>query len=595
MIFNKRHFLEFCKQLRIESKEKGLIPLVLNGAQLKFVDEVAVGLNEEDIHNFIILKGRQLGISTICIALDLYWNFKHKGLQGTLVTHDEATRDFFRSTINSYMMYLPRTHKIPVKVHNRTQLIFKNNSRFVYQVAGTRKSGNLGRSTASSFAHATEVAFWGDEEGLKSFEATLADNNPDRLYVWESTANGYNHFHEMWETAKRSITQKAVFIGWWLNEQYRAEPDSQVYEAYWDGSLTSSEQAWVNNVYRLYKYEVRPEQIAWWRWRLEEKMHGDETMMMQEFPPTEDDAFVLTGAQFFTSERVSKAYRHAMDYEQDFQSMRFQFSERFDETELRPTTALNAELKIWKMPQKGAYYVIGADPAYGSSDWADRFAIQVLRCYADGLEQVAEYATDTCNTYQFAWVIAYLAGAYGNTMVNLEINGPGQAVWNEILNLKRLAANNAPGVANGVGDVLGNMRNYLYRRTDAVGGGGLAWHWKTTFDTKARMMHLTKDTFERENLRVRSLDCIDEMKSIVNDGGSIEASGRGKDDRVIALALATVAWGEWLRYDLQQAGHTFASANRRDEINSVEQTQVGTQVMNFFKRIGIADINPANN
>ena len=47
---------------------------------------------------------------------------------------------------------------------------------------------------------------------------------------------------------------------------------------------------------------------------------------------------------------------------------------------------------------------VGADPAYGSSDWADRFCIQVYRCYADGLDRVAEFATSELNTYQFAWV-----------------------------------------------------------------------------------------------------------------------------------------------------------------------------------------------
>jgi hypothetical protein len=73
-----------------------------------------------------------------------------------------------------------------------------------------------------------------------------------------------------------------------------------------------------------------------------------------------------------------------------------------------------ATLKIWEEPIDTAYYVIGADPAYGSSDWADRFCIQIFRCYADGLDQVAEFATSELNTYQFAWVIAHLAGAYKN-------------------------------------------------------------------------------------------------------------------------------------------------------------------------------------
>jgi len=587
--FNKEHFWKFCAKLKIESKEKGLIPLVPNGCQLKYIDAIADGLNE-GIHDFKFLKGRQLGISTISLALDLYWNFKHPSLQGTLVTHNDASREFFRATLNAFMHSLPNEYKVPVKVHNRTQIIFKNNSRFIYQVAGTRKSSDLGRSTASSFAHSTEVAFWGDEEGLKSFEATLADNNPDRLYIWETTANGYNHFYDMWTTAKHSITQKAVFIGWWLNEEYQALEDTEIYQAYWDGNLNSEEQGWVDNVYRMYKYEIKPTQIAWWRWRLEEKMNGDGIMMMQEFPPTEDDAFVLTGSKFFTNEKVSKAYRHAKSYETDFQCYKFQFGERFDQTELRPTTEMNAELIIWQMPKAGSYYVIGADPAYGSSDWADRFAIQVLRCYANGVEQVAEYATDKCNTYQFAWIMAYLAGAYGNTMVNLEINGPGQAVWNELINLKRQAGMGVAGMGKGIQDVLGNMRNYLYRRSDSLGGGGLAYHWKTTYDTKHRMMHFMKDTFERENLKIRSLDCLEEMKTIVQNGGSIEADGKGKDDRCIAMALAAIAWGEWLRYDLIQLGYTYEVAKRKDEIQSTEKTQVGNMVMNYLHRIGIKDV-----
>ena len=84
-------------------------------------------------------------------------------------------------------------------------------------------------------------------------------------------------------------------------------------------------------------------------------------------------------------------------------------------------------------------------------------------------------------------------------MVNLEINGPGQAVWNEILNLKRQAGMGMPGSSKGINDVLGNIRSYLYRRTDSLGVGGLAYHFKTDHNSKARMMHFLKDVFEREN------------------------------------------------------------------------------------------------
>ena len=97
-----------------------------------------------------------------------------------------------------------------------------------------------------------------------------------------------------------------------------------------------------------------------------------------------------------------------------------------------------AELKIWEEPDPDGVYVIGADPAFGSSDEADRYVIQVLRCYADGVDQVAEFCVTQMATYQFAWVLAHICGAYANARYLLEITGPGEAVWNEFRNLKLL-------------------------------------------------------------------------------------------------------------------------------------------------------------
>ena len=77
MKFNLAQFYKFCSQLKIETKEQGLKKMdVLLGTQTYVMDEIAQGL-AEDIHFFVILKGRQLGITTISLALDLYWHFIH--------------------------------------------------------------------------------------------------------------------------------------------------------------------------------------------------------------------------------------------------------------------------------------------------------------------------------------------------------------------------------------------------------------------------------------------------------------------------------------------------------------------------------------
>ena len=583
MKFNLQEFYKFCSELKIETKEKGLMKMGnLLGTQKYVMDEISKGL-AEDIHFFVVLKGRQLGITTISLALDLYWHFKNPGLNGTLTTDTEENRDMFRSTLAMYMEGLPKEYRIPVLAHNRNQLALRNRSRLFYQVAGLRAKGSLGRGKGITFLHGTETSSWGDEEGLASLLASLAETNPNRFYIFESTARGFNMFHDMYVTAKRAKTQRAIFCGWWRNEYYAVDPESDVYKVYWDGKLTGEEKEWVKDVKKLYNVDINFRQMAWWRWKMIEGIK-DDSLMYQEFPPTEDYAFVMTGSSFFSNARNTDAYKIAKKISYD--CYRYSMGANFQDTEVLQSTERLATLKVWEEPIDTAYYVIGADPAYGSSDWADRFCIQVFRCYADGLEQVAEFATSEMNTYQFAWVIAHLAGAYKNSTLNLEVNGPGQAVINELRNLKRMASSMGGAMGKDLMNVYGSMQNYIWRRNDTMGGMSNSIGWLTTSSSKERMLSYMKDYFERQMMGIYSLDLLEEMKTIVRDGASIEASGRNKDDRVIAAALAAAAFAEQLQPRLIAQKLTKNVSRGQDE-STPEQIAVGRNVSNYLKNIGI--------
>ena len=583
MNFNLNNFYRFCDNLSVETKEDGLKKLTHRlGTQTYVMDEIQKGL-AEDVHFFVILKGRQQGITTITLALDLYWHFINDGLQGTLVTDTEENKDMFRGTLTNYMDGLPKGFKVPMVAHNRNGLSLKNRSRLFYQVAGLRAKGSLGRGKGITYLHGTETSSWGDEEGLASLLASLAENNPKRLFVFESTARGFNMFHDMYVTAKRARTQRAIFCGWWRNEFYSADPESNVYKTYWDGKLTPEEKEWTRDVKKLYNVEINSRQMAWWRWKLYEGIK-DDALMYQEFPPTEDYAFIMTGSSFFSNARCTDAIKLAKKIQPD--NYRYSFGSNFQDTQVLKSTDRLATLRVWEEPIDTAYYVIGADPAYGSSDWADRFCIQVFRCYADGMDQVAEFATSELNTYQFAWVIAHLAGAYKNSTLNLEINGPGQAVINEMRNLKRQAAAMKTAMGKDLMDVYASMSNYIWRRNDTLGGPSNSIGWLTTSATKERMLSYMKDYFERGMMQTLSLDLIEEMKTIVRDGGSIEASGRNKDDRVIAAALAAAAFAEQVQPRLVQQGIT-RSVSMKQEDYTPEQIAVGRNVSDYLKKIGV--------
>ena len=587
MKFNLKQFYHFCSQLKIETKEQGLKRMdTLLGTQTYVMDEMAKGL-AEDVHFFVILKGRQLGITTISLALDLYWHFVHAGLQGTLTTDTEENRDMFRSTLGMYMEGLPKEFRIPLVAHNRNQLSLKNRSRLFYQVAGLRAKGSLGRGKAITYLHGTETSSWGDEEGLASLLASLAETNPDRLYIFESTARGFNMFHDMYVTAKRARTQRAIFCGWWRNQFYSVPADDPIYKTYWDGKLSPEEKEWTKDIKKLYQVEINSRQMAWWRWKMYEGIKDDQ-LMYQEFPPTEDYAFIMTGTSFFSTSRCTDAMKIAKKLNCDY--YRYSMGANFQDTQCIKSTERLATLTVWEEPVDDGWYVIGADPAYGSSDWKDRFCIQVFRAYADGLEQVCEFATSELNTFQFAWVIAHLAGAYKNSTLNLEVNGPGQAVINEIQNLKRQAAAMGGGMGKSLMDVLAHMRNYMWRRNDNMSGVSNSIHWMTTSQTKERMMAYMKDYFERGMMAVYSTELLEEMKTIIRDGGTIEASGRNKDDRVIASALACAAYAEQVQPQLIMRRLTRDAARAKDNQEGKDSAIVQTgqrSVSNYLQRLGI--------
>lgn len=585
-MFDFKQFRSFLNSLQIATKERGTIRLgkYLIGPQRRLLDEMEKGFQEGQ-HEFYVLKSRQMGVSTLLLAFDMFYAFRYPGTPGVIVTHDEPARDQFRATLEMYYDGLPSGWQQNVLQHNRHQLVLENRSILQYKVAGLKETSAkaLGRSSAVSFGHLTEVAFWGDEEQIDSLKASMAEKNPLRCFVWESTAKGFNHWHRMWGEANESRSVRPIFIGWWANEHYRIETDEPLYETYGvkRGRLSEEERKRREEVRRQFNIDLKDEQIAWYRWCLAEKV-TDELRMLTEYPTLPEDAFQATGSKYFGAKSLSDSYRRVIG-ERKPDHLKFQPGVDFQDSTVLDASARTANLLIWEEPVKGAFYVLGADPAYGASEDSDRFVASVLRCYANRLEQVAEFATHDLAPYGFAWLICYLAGAYEPCLVNLEINGSGVAVLQEMTNLKRGAPRRSPE-ASTLRNVTAKMSEYIYSRPDSFGGMSNSKHTISTERTKESYMGLTKDAFERGLLIPHSRDLLDEMKLIIRDGGRIAAQG-GHDDRVIATALAVQAWNDQLRMKLMMRGITWKTPEERAETPE-EVSYLGRQVRTYLQAVG---------
>lgn len=584
--FSAKSFYKFCQALQVDTKELGRVPLAdhLFRGQRYLIERIEQGLRD-DIHTFFILKGRQMGISTVLLALDLYWSSKYGGTQGSLVTNDESNRDMFRNTLSLYMDSLPPQYRIPKVRHNRNELTLRNNSRFIYQVAGTSKNSGLGKGKALNYVHCTEVSEYGDPEGLASLQSSFAEQHPLRLYLYESTAQGFNLYYDMWEAAKRNTTQAAIFLGWWMKDAYTVADGSAIHRVYGYRGTSAYEKKMLRDVKKLYNADITAGQLAWYRWKLLEEIQ-DENLMRQNFPWTEDEAFIMSGQAMYSSELLTNLMKVAKKSETP-EAYQFAFGDKFEETDVRACAVRNGSLMVWDQPEAGAIYALGVDPAFGASPDNDRTSIQVFRCYSDKLVQVAEFCSANAEPHQTAWITLYLAGAFGpangaRSMINLEINGPGQWVASEMDKIRQ-NVKDAGGAPRGLQSWMGAIRAYLYRRVDSS-GKGFCRHWKTDNNSKERMFGAFGQTLGLGQIEIRSSELVDEMKSVMREEGSITHGSHSHDDRVIATGLAVVAWVDNMRLVAAQSRQVSTSSGPETPITQTAQRNV----QHYLQRVGLS-------
>jgi hypothetical protein len=206
--------------------------------------------------------------------------------------------------------------------------------------------------------------------------------------------------------------------------------------------------------------------------------------------------------------------------------------------------------------------------------------VSVWRCFADRCSQVAEFASAQFGTHVCAWVVAHLAGYYKDSLVVLEISGPGQDVKNELDRLKTMMANNIGAGSS----VLENMRGFIYRRTDSMGSSG-SWHLKMSHDLKWLVCSELKTAFETKIAIINSGALLDEMKTLQIKDGSLNAAPHKKDDRVIAACYAIHGWKQSIQPEMVAEGRTC----ERELNPETRQANLPVElsVLNYLKSLNI--------
>lgn len=265
--------IELC--FHIVDKHKDTVPFFFNEVQADFIAQLE---RYGTARPYNVLKGRQQGFTSLITAIQTSYAIVRKNFSGmTLADCADNTRAIFNDKARMVYERLPELLKPSERFNSKNELFFdKLNSSWRVQVA----SEQVGRSRTLNFVHYSEAAFY--KCSLAAIQKSIGEAcTADAFRVYESTANGYNEYKELWDSG----ACVNLFYEWWRTSEYRREEHS-VLEGISDTWL-------IARIAVLREKGLDEDQIAWYV----DKYNGyiDKNSIRQEYPCTPEEAFVASG------------------------------------------------------------------------------------------------------------------------------------------------------------------------------------------------------------------------------------------------------------------------------------------------------------
>lgn len=505
----------FCANcFHIIDKEGNIRTLEFNNTQRRIWSVVKAQMRKKKPIRIVILKPRQIGVSTFFCAFDV-WQMLRRTVRCVLVAHKEEANKEVYGIVRFAVEHLPDWFKkalnIKIDISSEGVAFSHTFSEMNIYTAGGKE---IGRAGTKQILHLTEVAFYPDPEAVTGSLFASFPETPGTVVIQESTGNGpVGYFHDLYNAAKNGKNAYTpIFIPWYEHEEYQMEVPDGVQVVVPD------------NLRKLYERgKITKEQLYWRQYTIANKYNGNEDLFRREFPSCEDEAWFQNAPTFFPFTLVSKRIREVENIPYD----QGDITQLGSAPEFVPLA--NGDLRIYKYPQSGRAYVIGADASSGistSTSEPDQSAADVLD--AETGEQVAHIST-IIEPVEFGRKL-YLLGLYYNTaLIAVEVNdGHGMTVMNYLRDM-------------------GYTMLYMRRVYDQV---NKQWvnklGWSTTSKTRPLMLDRLKSAFMTGTIIINDSRTLSEMLAFVrNEKGKFVAAKGAHDDAVLSLAIANIAREEY--------------------------------------------------
>jgi len=557
-------FYLFCERNLVikEKMTKQLVPLrdVLNWEQEALLHEVIDDLLHGRPIRYIILKARQMGISTLIEALCYWWTSTHRYVTSVIIAHEKNAVNSLYKMFRRYYEYSHPFFQPDRKYNTKAELVFdvSDEVKKDYAEAGQTPPGlqseiktmvaadGKGRADNINFFHGSEVAFWDDSADIVSSALQAVPMAPESFVFLESTANGIGgYFYDEWQLAMRGESQfKPLFFPWHQHHKYELpatdedlghldEEETELYELFEE---------------REYARESWPRKIAFRR-RKKLEFRTDPKKFYQEYPSTPEEAFLASGRPVFDTKMLQAMEKIARDAEKTHPYICGEVVKNeepgavnkyiFKEFRRVSDSSDPSPLRIWWLPEKNKKYAIGVDVSEGieiESSKGKEPDYSVITVFDIKARKVVARWRGLIDPDLLGDEVAAIGMFYNKALVGVEINNHGLTTAAKLKNTF--------------------YRNLYMRETaedEQFQVRTSKFGWLTNKKTKPVMINeLVRSIRENDIIDLDVVSIREHMSYVRDDNGSMNAQQGQHDDCVMSLAIA-LQMAEWSAYDTDYA------------------------------------------
>lgn len=305
--------------LKIQTKDGELVPLRPNRYQVQLSEAILKSRKENKPVRIIVLKARQIGVSTFCAAAVYHRAATSFHKKSVVVADDEENTTNLFNMCKRYYQFSPEEIRPLKRYSNKKALSFENpDEKSRDEEPGLMSSITLqtsnkltaGRSGTINYLHLSELAYWANAGTTLTGLIQSVPKNPDSMIFMESTANGIagrgEEFYLRWKKAEeKGSGYTPLFFPWYDNPEYYELPGT-------DERLTDEEK------YLQKTYKLSLGQLAWRRAKIADDMGNallkPEEQFCQEYPCSPEEAFIKSGRTVFDGAKILKAIEAAKSY-----------------------------------------------------------------------------------------------------------------------------------------------------------------------------------------------------------------------------------------------------------------------------------------